>query len=209
MRPSMKHLSSRLDTFPPTSSALRVAWFTRVNVLACTCLMMLVPSRHAQAAARQWQAGARLGSAWLDGPGLGFSAETYLRHGLTDSFDLELQVLTSLHPFTPTSDAVPVGSAPSDLGWALGLGPGILYRWDVLRVVPFAGVGLGIYEWGGVDADLNRAQFGGSARLGLDYLLTRNVVLSVQTSAHAAWSDDGVRIPWFQLGLGAAHAWGW
>jgi len=179
-------------------------------VLACMCLMVLVPTRHAQAAARQWQAGARLGIAWLDGPGLGPSADAYLRHGLSDSFDLELQVLTSLHPFPPASDPVqPVGSAPSDRGWALGLGPGVLYRWDVLRMIPFAGVGLGIYEWGGVDAELNRAQFGGSARLGLDYLLTRDVVLSVQTSAHAAWSDDGVTIPWFQLGLGAAHAWGW
>jgi hypothetical protein len=206
MRPPMKHLSSRLNTFTRASSAQRLAWFGRVNVLACTCLMVLLPTRHAHAAAKQWQAGARLGIAWLDGPGLGFSAEPYLRHGLTDSFDLELQVLTSLHPFPPSDS---VGSAGSDLGWALGLGPGVLYRWDVLRVVPFAGVGLGVYEWGGVDADLNRAQFGGSARLGLDYLLTRDVVFSAQTSAHAAWSDGGVRIPWFQLGFGAAYAWGW
>lgn len=206
----MKHLSPRLNTCARASLAPRLAWFTRVNVLACTCLMLLGPARHARAAARQWQAGARLGLAWLDGPGLGPSAEAYVRHGLSDSFDLELQVLTSLHPFSPSSDPVPpVGSAPSNHGWALGLGPGLLYRWDVLRIVPFAGVGLGVYEWSGVDAELNRAQFGGSGRLGLDYLLTRDVVLSVQTSAHLAWSDDGVTIPWFQLGLGAAHAWGW
>lgn len=209
MIPSVKHLPPGVNTRARASLALRLAWFRRVNVLACMCLVVLVPTRHAEAAARQWQAGARLGMAWLDGPGLGFSGEAYLRHGLSDSFDLELQVLTSLHPFPPAAPMLPVGSEPSDLGWALGLGPGLLYRWDVLRVVPFAGVGIGIYEWAGVDRDLNRAQFGGSTRIGLDYLLTRDVVLSVQTSAHVAWSDDGVRIPWFQLGLGAAHAWGW
>lgn len=177
-------------------------------MLACTSLVVLTSTGHAQAAARQWQTGARLGFAWLDGPGAGASAEGYLRHGLSDSFDLELQILTSLHPFAAEA-AQPSGSDTSELGWALALGPAIVYRWDVLRLIPFAGLGLGVYEWGGVDRELDRAQFGGSGRLGLEYLLTRDVVLSVQTSAHLTLADSDVRIPWFQLGIGAAHAWGW
>jgi hypothetical protein len=171
---------------------------------------MVVRADRALAASGQWQAGARLGVAWLDGPRLGASAEAYLRHGLGDSFDLDLQILTSLHPFQPGSASVqPVGSATSEPAWAFALAPGVVYRWDVLRIIPFAGVGVGVYEWRGVDEKLDRAQFGASGRLGLDYLLTRDVVLSVQTSAHFVLAENAVRVPWFQLGVGAAHVWGW
>jgi hypothetical protein len=185
-------------------------WFPRVRVLACTCLAVVASTGRAHAAAGQWQAGGRLGAAWLDGARLGPSVEGYLRHGLGDSLDFELQVLTSLHPFQPDSKSAPApGSTTSDPAWALGLSPGVLYRWDVLRAVPFAGLGLGIYEWGGVESELNSAQFGVSGRLGLDYLLSRDVVMSVQASAHLLMAESSVRLPWFQLGVGAAHAWGW
>jgi hypothetical protein len=158
----------------------------------------------------QWQAGGRLGAAALDGAGVGPSVEAYLRHGVTESIDLDLQVLTSLHPFQSASkSAVTVDGSASRPAWALALAPGVLYRWDVLRTIPYAGVAVGVYEWGGVDRALNRAQFGGSARLGLDYLLTRDVFLSVQTSAHFVLADDAVRLPYFQVGVGAGHAWGW
>jgi hypothetical protein len=207
----MEHVSRRERTTSPQAlPTARVSWFVKVSVLACTCLVVVLPTDQAQGATRQWQAGARLGMAWLDGPRLGASAEAYLRHGLSDSFDLDLQILTSLHPCLSGPRSVqPVGSTTSEPGWALALAPGIVYRWDVLRAIPFAGVGLGFYEWGGVDRELDRAQFGASGRLGLDYLLTRDVVLSAQTSAHFAVAESGVRVPWFQLGVGAAHVWGW
>jgi hypothetical protein len=163
----------------------------------------------ASAAEGQWQAGGRLGAAVLDGAGIGPSLEAYLRHGITESIDLDLQVLTSLHPFQSTSKSAVAVDDASRPAWALALAPGVLYRWDVLRTIPYAGVAVGIYEWGGVDRELNRAQFGGSVRLGLDYLLTRDVFLSAQTSAHFVLADNGVRLPYFQVGVGAGHAWGW
>jgi hypothetical protein len=184
-------------------------WFLRGRVLACMCLAVVASAGRAHAAAGQWQAGGRLGAAWLDGARLGPSIEGYLRHGIGDSFDFELQVLTSLHPFQPDSkSAAPAGST-SQPAWAFGVAPGVLYRWDVLRAVPFAGFGLGIYEWGGVEKELDRAQFGVSGRFGVDYLLSRDVVMSVQASAHLVMAESSVRLPWFQLGVGAAHAWGW
>jgi len=198
------------DTRPRSCQpSAAVCWFLQALVLACTCLAVVAFTGRAHAAAGQWQAGGRLGAAWLDGARLGPSIEGYLRHGLADSVDFELQVLTSLHPFQPDSKSAPASSTASEPAWAFGLSPGVLYRWDVLRAVPFAGIGLGIYEWSGVNRELNRAQFGVSGRLGLDYLLSRNVVMSVQASTHLVMAESSVRLPWFQLGVGAAHAWGW
>ena len=202
-----QHTDTRRRSFPRSAA---VGWSLRVRVLACTCLAAVLCTHRAQAAAGQWQAGGRLGAAWLDGARLGPSVEGHLRHGLGDSLDFELQVLTSLHPFQPDSkSAQPAGSTTSETAWAFGVAPGVTYRWDVLRAVPFAGAGLGIYEWGGVEKELNRAQFGVLGRLGLDYLLSRDVVMSVQASAHLVMAESSVRLPWIQLGVGAAHAWGW
>ncbi|MEO8185182.1 MAG: hypothetical protein ABI895_40770, partial [Deltaproteobacteria bacterium] len=52
-------------------------------------------------------------------------------------------------------------------------------------------------------------QFGASGRAGLDYLFNRSVVLSVQASVHVMSTQSSLQVPWVQVGLGAAHAWGW
>ncbi len=186
----------------------RRSWPVAVGVLACVSTAA-TSATNARAAAGQWQAGARLGAAWLDEASFGPSLEGYLRHGLAESLDLDVQLLSSLHPFAKADAPSGGGSAASTDSWALALSPGVLYRWDVLRAVPFVGLGVGLYEWRGqLEPAVKSAQFGVSARLGLDYLLSRDVVLSVQASSH--WvSADGVQMPWFQLGIGAAHAWGW
>ena len=183
-------------------------WLMKVVVLGCMSTAATSVTT-ARAAAGQWQAGARIGAAWLDEASVGPSLEGYLRYGLTESLDVDVQVLTSFHPFAKGNGPADDGAAPAQNAWAMALSPGLLYRWDVLRVVPFAGVGVGLYEWDGeLEPAVKSAQFGASLRLGLDYLLSRDVVLSVQASSH--WvSADGIRMPWFQLGIGAAHAWGW
>ena len=164
----------------------------------------------ARAASGQWQAGGRLGAAWLSGAGVGPALEGYLRYGLTESLELDLQLSSSVHPFhnfqaDPNSDlAQPKAETP----WALGISPGLLYRWDVFQFVPYAGFGLGFYSWNNAVSESAGGQFGASGRVGLDYLLSRSVILSVQGSVHVVFSD-GLQVPWLQLGVGAAHAWGW
>ena len=177
---------------------------------AVAALGWATPTR---AAAGQWQAGGRLGVAWLSGGGLGPALDAYLRRGLSDAFDLDLQVLSSIHPFqadsksdaTASTAAVPEAPIP----WALGIVPGLLYRWDVFRVVPYAGVGFGFYSWNRAVSTSAGGQFGASGRVGLDYLLNRSVVLSVQASVHVVHTESFLRVPWIQIGVGAAHAWGW
>lgn len=186
------------------------AWFRHMTVLLCVLLVVLANTRHACAAAGQWQAGGRAGMAWLDGPGWGPSAEAFLRHGLTDAVDLDVQLTTSLHPFQPDAKmALGQGSSSSDLPWVVGITPGLLYRWDVLRVIPFAGAGVGAFAGDGLASRWNGAQFGVSARAGVDYLQSRDVVLSVQASAHFVLTESPIPSPWFQLTVGAGYVWGW
>jgi hypothetical protein len=185
---------------------VRVTWLARVSMLACISSCLIASARQASAAAGQWQIGGRLGVASLRGAGVGASGEAFLQRGISDSIDLDLQALTSVHPFQPGSKSA---MAVNDAAWAFALAPGVLYRWDVLRTIPYAGLGVGVYNWSGVEAELKGIRFGGSGRLGLEYLLTRDVFLSVQTSAHFVLTDSGIRLPLFQLGVGAGHAWGW
>jgi hypothetical protein len=191
-------------------------WCARVLGLSCG-LAALSLARSATAAAGQWQAGGRLGVAWLSEARVGPSTELFLRRGLTDSLELDVQMLGSLHPFqadSKTRAAVSSGVSSPATPWAFAVAPGISYRWDVFRVVPYAGIGIGFYSghspsWNSAVSNSVGGQFGGSGRLGLDYLLNRSVVLSVQASAHVVNAESFVRVPWVQFGLGAAHAWGW
>jgi hypothetical protein len=173
-------------------------------------LVVLASSRRACAAEGQWQVGGRAGTAWLDGPGWGPSAEAFLRRGITDAVDLDLQITSSLHPFQPDAKmALGPTSTSSEPPWVLGITPGLLYRWDVLRVIPFAGAGVGAFVGDGLSSRWNGAQFGVSGRAGVEYLLNRDVVLSVQASAHFALTESPIPSPWFQLTAGAGYVWGW
>jgi hypothetical protein len=183
-------------------------------MLSLATLAALACPRRAYAAAGQWQAGGRAGVAWLDGPGWGPSTEAFLRYGLGDSLELDVQVLTSIHPFqqgAKLSSTMAASSAgeSSELPWIAGVTPALLYRWDVLRVIPFAGVGLGVYSSEGGGSKWDGTQFGASARAGVEYLLSRDVVLSAQLGAQLALAESPLPAPWIQLGVGAAYVWGW
>lgn len=201
---------SRTGMGSRSGSGLIDAWFRYAIVLSSWLLVVLASSRRADAAAGQWQAGGRAGFAWLDGPRGGPSAETFLRHGITDAVDLDLQLTASLHPFQPDAKmALGSRDASSELPRVLGITPGLLYRWDVLRVVPSAGVAFGAFFGDGLSSRWNGAQFGVSTRAGVEYLLSRDVVLSAQASAHFALTESPIPSPWLQLTAGAGYVWGW
>lgn len=126
--------------------------------------------------------------------------------------------MTSLHPFQPDAKLLPDGSnarppapagASAEVPWVLGVAPGLSYRWDVLRVIPFAGLGVGVYASDGLSSRWNGLQFGAVARAGVEYLLNRDVVLSVQGSAHLALTESPLPSPYMQLTAGAGYVWGW
>jgi hypothetical protein len=115
--------------------------------------------------------------------------------------DLNLQSMASLHPFNSVSER----------GWAFEVGPTLDVRWDVLQWIPYAGVGLAYYRLGGTAVD-DTARDGNSLGVplcvGVDYLLSRALVLNLQATAHTLLAPDGPSLSWAQLTFGAAHAWG-
>ena len=133
-----------------------------------------------------------------------------MRHGLAESLDLDVDVSASFHPFQPDAKLpAGTGSEASTLPWVIGLSPGLVYRWDVLQWVPFAGAGLGVYSSQGVAGRESGAQLGVSGRAGVDYLLSRDVVLSVQASANLVLTESPLPAPWVQVTAGAGYVWGW
>lgn len=123
--------------------------------------------------------------------------EAFAGRGIAESLNASLMLTASLHP--------PLSATPSG---AVALAAGVSYRWDVLRAVPYVGAGVGAYALHGVNPQLKSARFGGPLRLGVDYLLSRDVVLSGQATAHVVSADGDVQIPWFQVGIGVSHSWG-
>jgi hypothetical protein len=167
-------------------------------------------ARRSDAAEGQWQAGGRAGVAWLSSSRVGPVANVFLRHGLAESLDLDVDVSASFHPFQPDAKLpANAGSEASTLPWVFGFSPGLVYRWDVLQWVPFAGAGVGVYTSKGLASREDGLQFGVSGRAGLDYLLSRDVVLGVQASAHFVLTESPLPSPWVQVTVGAGYVWGW
>jgi hypothetical protein len=171
-----------------------------------------VAPRHARAEAGQWRAGAGLGAAWLEGAGAGPALSIAVRHGLSASIDLTLQSMASLHPSSsPVSGAGAPQPRRSDRAWAFEAGPGVDVRWDVLQWIPYAGVGLAYYRLGGAAVDETAragSSLGAPLYAGVDYLLSRALVLNLQATVHTLIVPDGPRMTWATLTFGATHAWG-
>ncbi len=184
-------------------------WFYGFRLLLSVAVVVFASGRRAAAAEGQWQAGGRAGVSWLGSPGWGPSAEAFLRYGLGDSLDLDVQLLASLDPFQPSAKMAPNSAVDDSLPWIAGVAPALLYRWDVLRVIPYAGAGVGAYASDGLTSHDEGIQFGVCGRAGVEYLLSRDVVLSAQLSAHLALTESSVPSPWIQLGVGAGYVWGW
>jgi hypothetical protein len=187
------------------------AWRLSLGVLVFGMAFGVHP-RHARAESGQWRGGAGLGAAWLEGAGPGPALSAYVRHGLSASVDLTLQSMTSLHP---ASSPAPGAGAPqpqrSNRAWAFEAGPGIDVRWDVLQWIPYAGVGLAYYRLGGAAVDDTAragSSLGAPLYAGVDYLLSRALVLNLQATVHTLIAPDGPRLTWALLTFGAAHAWG-
>ena len=170
-------------------------WRLGAAMLACGVTLGAFPCV-AHAEPGQWRTGAGLGAAWLDHAGVGPALAVFLGLGLSSSVDVQLQSVASLHPFQNESNPA----------WALGVGPALGYRWDVLRWVPYVRLGAAYYRYN--DSEARGGAFGGPLALGVDYLISRALILNVQATAHVFIAPDGPRLPWAQLSFGAAHGWG-
>ena len=184
------------------SRAQRVRPFTFVAILSL--FATLLESGLAGAFERQWHLGGGLGVASFAsgeanlGPALGVHAA----YGLSDMFDVRGELTGSTHTL---DDERRVNLYSASLG--------IAYKIDVLEWVPYAGLFVGSYIWGGEAAPENQTGFVGiSTMLGIDYALSRSFGLGLQLRYHGGLYDppksltDGA---YFTGLLRAEYRWGW
>jgi hypothetical protein len=162
-------------------------------------LAMCASTGTAAAFEREWHLGGAVGVA--DGSGLSLSPAlgVYAAYGLSDVFDARLEVTARGYHFG--SDTNPQ---------ALAAAAGLVYKLDVLRWIPWAGVYagyLGFFDQPRADLTFQQhdALIGFGA--GLDYAVTRNFGLGASFRFDVPLSHTDVDV--LDVLLRAEYRWGW
>lgn len=177
----------RRHSGPPRSYAI---------LIGAVCV--LAPSR-ASAFDNQWHAGVKGGLAFLDDRNVGPAAGLHGAYGLSDMFDAELEVTAS----RSTGDPGPATEI-------LSASAGLAYKVDILRWIPYVGVLGGYYYFGGAPGPNGESGStpGMSFQVGLDYLLSRDIALSLDFRPHFSFKDEFYS-PLRTLMLGAEFRFGY
>jgi hypothetical protein len=177
--------------------------------------LVLVLPRTAHAFENQWHLGAGLGVATLSGSEYktGPAAGLHGAYGLSDTFDLRIELLASHH-------TLDVGDETREAPTAqlLSAAAGVAYKVDVLEWIPYAGL-LGGYAafLGDSPSDLGLSAPGDqeltvSVVLGIDYAHSRSFGLGAQlryTGFLSDLPDSLADAQYFALLLRAEYRWGW
>ncbi len=127
---------------------------------------------------------------------LGWALGGHGAYGLSDMFDLELELLWARNAS---------GLGKTDVLAATG---GIAYKIDILRWIPYFGVLGGYYHWGGAPGPNGESgsAVGASAQIGLDFLATRELAFNLDFRWHFSFKDE-FYAPLRTLMLGAEYRW--
>ena len=145
--------------------------FFSLSVWAVALAVFGAPGR-AQAFEREWHVGGGLGLTaypryYSAGPALGLNAA----YGLSDVFDLKLELLGSYHGYSASPGSTREHAAPYSA--ALGLS----YKLDVLQWIPYGALLVGYQHVAGrlpVAEPIVRDDALAAILLGIDYAATRN-----------------------------------
>lgn len=158
---------------------------------------LLVP-RKAAAFERQWHVGVGAGVVSPSGPyKAGGALALHAAHGISDVFDVRLELRSSLHP------AREAGQSRNTLSQgALAL----VYKIDVIEWVPYIGVRAGYYLFGTPPA-ASATRSGGmlGTLLGCDYAFSRSAAVGAEL-AYDSWLPAGSAVGML---LHAEYRWGW
>jgi opacity protein-like surface antigen len=149
-------------------------------VLVVAVLLLFAPRVHAFE--RQWHAGVDVGYAglsWNDTVHSGFGGGLHLAYGLTDSYNLMVEVGGSTHSVCSGCSSLFAGHAAAGVGYTL----------DVISWVPYAGLLVGGYRFSGADLESAQAKLGFQAALGLDFRPNRSCAVGVQLRYHTFAAD--------------------
>jgi hypothetical protein len=139
---------------------------------ALVVLAVLLVPREARAFEREWHVGGGVGLTtyphyYTLGPALGLNAA----YGISDVFDLKLELLGSLNTYTPPMAKESERAEP----WSAVVG--LSYKVDVLQWIPYGALLVGYQHIGGrlpVGEPFRRNDALAAIVLGLDYAATRS-----------------------------------
>ncbi|MEO8904687.1 MAG: outer membrane beta-barrel protein [Polyangiaceae bacterium] len=174
-------------------------------LFAATVVAATLLPRHAQAFEREWHLGGGVGLTayphdYSAGPALGINAA----YGISDVFDLKLELLGSYHGYSPSP------KVPTEHAQPYSAIVGLSYKLDVLQWVPYGALLVGYQHIGGalpLGEPFRRDDILGSFVLGLDYEVTREFGLgaSLRTDIRLSSPSNGEA---FTPMLRAEYHWG-
>ncbi|HKO48756.1 MAG TPA: outer membrane beta-barrel protein [Polyangiaceae bacterium] len=170
----------------------------------CSALVWLAPSR-AHAFEREWHVGGGVGltaypNHYGAGPSLGLNAG----YGISDVFDLKLELLGSSHTYQATAES------PRERGQAYSAAAGLSYKLDILQWIPYGAALVGFQHIAGplpISDPFRRNDALVAVVLGLDYAATRNFGLGVSFRTNILLSTIGEGEA-FTTMLRAEYHWG-
>jgi opacity protein-like surface antigen len=150
---------------------VRRARAARGLAVAVVAAALLRPGGPARAAGDdEWQLSARIGAATVnvdERKPWGYAGALDLEYGLSDAWAARLSVEASGHPVSArASDGAPGGTVETTAALA-----GLTYTFDVLRLVPYAELGVGVVRFGGA-VIAPHTTLAMELGVGADYLLT-------------------------------------
>ena len=172
--------------------------------MLCGAAAWLAPGQ-ARAFEREWHVGGGVGVTayphyYAAGPALGVHAG----YGISDVFDLKLELLGSSHSYRPTDES------PSERGAAYSAAFGLSYKLDILQWIPYGAALVGFQHIAGpvpVSEPFRKDDALLALVLGLDYAATRNFGLGLSFRSNFLLStfDEGEA---FTSMLRAEYHWG-
>jgi hypothetical protein len=128
---------------------------------------------------------------------LGWAVGAHGAYGLSDMFDAELELFLTENL-----------AAEDQKARVFGATAGVAYKVDILRWIPYGGLLGGYYDFSGVPGPHGETKTVGAAlQVGLDFLLTRDVALSLDFRSHFSFKEE-LYSPLQTLMLGAEYRWG-
>ena len=142
---------------------------TTFSILAAA-LAVTLSAASASAFEREWHLGGGFGAAAANGYPLGPALNLYAAYGLSDAFDVRLELAGSSHATKP------------DAGFLYGAKAALAYKIDVIQWIPYVAISAGYLRVTERVAPFTLGQPTLGLLAGLDYAVSRNFGLGLAAS---------------------------
>ncbi len=158
----------------------------RISSLLAAAFAVTFSAPHARAFEREWHLGGGLGAAAANGYSLGPAVNLYGAYGLSDVFDLRLELAASRQltrpPRAPQESDASYQARASDPAALYGAKLALAYKIDVIQWIPYLAVSAGYLRVTERAAPFTLGQPTAGLLAGLDYAVTRNFGLGIAGS---------------------------